>query len=129
MPCHSRQVGLAVCRRLGIGWHRRSAAPSLAHMPGCVLGFVGRLCLLCLETVAGSIQLGAVDRDRAQSGQPDLARQQQDLGEGLLESLPVEAPERRDGVVVRMGVGGHEPHAKITVRGPSIRRDENRPLA
>src|SRR4051812_19883140 len=54
------------------------------------------------------VDLGAVERDRAQLQHPDLAGELQHLNEQRLDLSEEASPERRNGVVIRVLVGGNE---------------------
>ena len=77
--------------------------PVVAH--GTDLGGVG-------------VDLGTVDGHRANPQQPRLASYQKDVEERRLEGRTVLPPERRDGVMIGVGVGGYEAHAQIAEGGP-----------
>ena len=61
------------------------------------------------------IDLGAIDRHRAQPQQPGSAGQQQDLQECGLDGHLAGLAEGRDRVVVGMQIGGHEPHGDVAI--------------
>ena len=63
------------------------------------------------------VDLGAVQRHRAQLEQPGLPRQHQDLDEQPFDLREKPAPERGDGVVVGMIVGGDEAERHRIVSG------------
>ena len=64
------------------------------------------------------VDLGAVDRHRAEPQQAGFARQQQNLHEGRLERSFVGAAEDGDRIVIGVQVGGDEPHRDVAVGRP-----------
>jgi len=98
----------AVGQRLGIAalGQLQPALDFLAQLRFDLVGVRPRQRLV-FAGVGGN--LGAVQRDVPQLEQLHLARQQQNLHEQFLHLLQKTGPEVRQRVVVRVGVGRHEP--------------------
>jgi hypothetical protein len=98
--------------RVGLG-HQRS------HL-GLQLRFnLARVLVRQRAVAAGvGVDLGAVERDRAHLQHAHLARQQQHLHEQCLDRLEKAPPERGDGVVIGVLVGGDEAKRHRIIGGP-----------